>query len=435
MARVTQTGPTTRMSNSQPPAARPASAGQLAYILDDEPQVRAIVGKILVSIGFEPHPFATPALLFADLKKVSPDLIVLDLALGQSDAIEVIRHLETFHYPGKVLLISGRDLSTLAEIQRIGEQHGLTMLPPVQKPFRVTELKASLAAVAGAPASAPPANSEAAELEDAKQIKIDPDEALRKCWLRLWYQAKIDLKSMTVCGAEALLRARHPDYGIVAPANFLPANRSGIYQPLTKFVVLQAMADWEIFADEGQLLKLSINVPLSTLQSPAIVELIRNSLPKKPHFPGLIIEVTEGDMLLDPSGVREVATQLKLYNVVLSIDDFGGAHSPLTRLRDLPCVELKLDRSYVSGCATDGAKQSVCAAAIDLAHGFGLTVCAKGVENVEDLRTLIDLDCHSAQGFLFSRPMDPLSFITMLRGRAAGSKPQGGDAMGLKRRA
>jgi EAL domain-containing protein (putative c-di-GMP-specific phosphodiesterase class I) len=121
--------------------------------------------------------------------------------------------------------------------------------------------------------------------------------------------------------------------------------------------------------------------------------------------------------------------------VVLSIDDFGGAHSPLTRLRDLPCVELKLDRDYVSGCATDGAKQSVCAAAIELAHGFGLTVCAKGVENVEDLRTLIELGCHSAQGFLFSKPMDSLSFIKMLRGRAAAANPNGGDAAGLQRRA
>ena len=102
----------------------------------------------------------------------------------------------------------------------------------------------------------------------AKQAHIDPAEALRNSWLRLWYQAKIDLKTMTVCGAEALLRARHPELGIVAPANFLPASGSAVYQPLTKFVVLQAMADWANFARQGQPLKLSINVPLATLQSP-----------------------------------------------------------------------------------------------------------------------------------------------------------------------
>jgi EAL domain-containing protein (putative c-di-GMP-specific phosphodiesterase class I) len=129
-------------------------------------------------------------------------------------------------------------------------------------------------------------------------------------------------------------------------------------------------------------------------------------------------------MLLDPHGIREFATQLKLYNVGISIDDFGGTHSSLARLRELPCVELKLDRSYVSGCATDAAKQSLCAAAVELARGFGLSVCAMGVENVEDLRTVIELGCHEAQGFLFAKPMDSVSFVKMLARRAAVPIPQ-----------
>jgi EAL domain-containing protein (putative c-di-GMP-specific phosphodiesterase class I)/FixJ family two-component response regulator len=412
------------MSNSQPSEADPTSTGPLAYILDDEPQARAIAAKVLASLGFEPRQFAGPAALFADLKKASPELIALDLVLGQSDAIEVIRHLETFHYKGKVLLISGRDHVTLAEIRRIGEQHGLTMLPPVQKPFRASDIRASLAAVGVAQTGQAPAPN------DTGQARIDPAEALRNSWLRLWYQAKIDLKSITVCGAEALLRVQHPEFGIISPANFLPPANSAIYQPLTKFAVQQAIVDWENFAAQGQPLKLAINVPLSTLKLPALAKLIRGSLPKKPNFPGLLVEVSEDDMLMDPSGIREIATQLKLYNVSISIDDFGGAHSSLARLRDLPCVELKLDRSCVSGCATDSAKQSVCAAAVELAHGFGLSVCAMGVENIADLRTLIDLGCHSAQGFLFAKPMDSVSFIKMLHGRSAGSKPPGGNAAG-----
>jgi EAL domain-containing protein (putative c-di-GMP-specific phosphodiesterase class I)/FixJ family two-component response regulator len=424
------------MSNSQPSEIGPSSAARLAYVLDDEAPVRAVVGKILASIGFEPREFANAVALFADLKLAAPELIVLDLALGQSDAVDVIRYLETFRYKGKVLLISGRDQVTLNEIQRIGERHGLTMVPPVQKPFRAADIMNSLAIVTEARNAQPPeAPSEPAERKDQKQIRIDPAEALRNCWLRLWYQAKIDLKSMSVCGAEALLRALHPEFGIISPANFLPDWNSAMYQPMTKFVVQQAMADWANFSDQGQPLKLSINVPLSTLQSPSFVDLIRNWLPKKPNFPGLIVEVTEGDMLLDPSGIREIATQLKLYNVGISIDDFGGARSSLARLRDLPCIELKLDRSYVSGCATDSAKQSVCAAAIELAHGFGVTVCAKGVENVEDLRTLIELGCHSAQGFLFAKPMDSVHFVKMLLGRSEDSKAQSGAPVGVKLRA
>ena len=184
------------------------------------------------------------------------------------------------------MLISGRDHAILADIQRIGERHGLTMLQPVKKPFRDADISNSLAAVAGAPAGKPPAAADGPRRIGTKQARIDPAEALRNNWLRLWYQAKIDLKSMTVCGAEALLRASHPDFGIVSPTNFLPATGSAIYQPLTKFVVLQAMADWENFARQGQPLKLSINVPLSTLQSAAFVDLIRSALPRKADFPG-----------------------------------------------------------------------------------------------------------------------------------------------------
>src|SRR5450631_2905313 len=147
------------MSDSQPSGVGSNSTERLAYILDDEPQVRAIVCKILASIGFQPREFAAPAALFADLKKAPPELIVLDLALGQTDAVDVIRHLEIFEFKGKVLLISGRDYVTLNEIQRIGEQHGLTMLPPVQKPFRGIDIRTSLAAVAEAQKAPPPAPS------------------------------------------------------------------------------------------------------------------------------------------------------------------------------------------------------------------------------------------------------------------------------------
>ncbi len=411
------------MATAPIPPGRPDRAHPLAFVIDDEPRVRTIVCKILASLGFATREFAAPLPLIDELKKLPPDLIVLDLALGQSDAVEVMRHLEGAAYQGKVLLISGRGYAALSEIHRIGEQHGLLMAPPVQKPFRPGDIANSLAAeVTSTPAAS------AAEPKDSKSIRIDPAEALRNSWLRLWYQAKIDLRTMSVCGAEALLRAKHPQLGLIDPLEFLPESRgSALYQPLTKFVVQQAQAHWEIFAEAGQPLKLSINVPLATLQSPAFVELIRASLPRKPNYPGMIVEVTEGEMLLDPIGIREIATQLKLYNVAVSIDDFGSSHSSLARVRDLPCVELKLDRSYVKGCATDSAKQSVCAAAIELAHGFGLTVCAKGVENVEDLRTLIDLGCHTAQGFLFAQPMGSAHFLAMLRKRtdaAAPARPQ-----------
>ncbi len=393
----------------------------VAYILDDEPQIGAVLCQLLAAAGFDPFPFSNPIPFLARLKGSHPDLICLDLALGKSDAVEIIRHLEVLEFKGKVLLISGRDEAVLAEVQHIGTSHGLAMLPSLQKPFRANDLKTRLAADAIVKKSLTQPTETGTKL-----IPIDLGDALRNRWLELWYQPKIDLKSLSVCGAEALLRARHPQHGIISPAQLLPPASDPLYQPLSRFVVQQALVDWQWFADQGKALKLAVNIPVSVMHAPDFIDVAREALPKDPRFPGLIFEITEDDVIRDADAIYEIATQLKLYNIRLSIDDFGTAYSSLSRLRDLPCVELKLDRSFVSGCSADGAKQSLCVAAIELAHGYGLTVCAEGVETAEDLRTLIEIGCHTAQGYLFAKPMDPPSFLQKLLGNAG--KPQGKPA-------
>src|SRR5262245_12839629 len=113
----------------------------VAYVLDDEAQIASFVCKVLEANGYQAQPFLTPVELFVESRKALPDLIVLDLALGQSDAVEVIRYLDTMKFRGDVLLISGRDAAVLAEIEQIGKSRGLAMLPSLQKPFRVTQLK------------------------------------------------------------------------------------------------------------------------------------------------------------------------------------------------------------------------------------------------------------------------------------------------------
>lgn len=115
-----------------------------AYVLDDEPQIGALVCKVLQACGFTPRQFTAPPPFLDALKTSPPDLIVLDLALGQSDAIEVMRDLEQNKYRGRVLLISGRDEITLNEITQIGEKHGLAMLPPLKKPFRPADVRQRL---------------------------------------------------------------------------------------------------------------------------------------------------------------------------------------------------------------------------------------------------------------------------------------------------
>jgi diguanylate cyclase (GGDEF)-like protein len=172
-----------------PDAAAPVpSYPASAFVLDDEPQIATLVGKVLAACGIAPRQFTAPEPFLAELKISPPELVVLDLSLGQSDAVEVIRHLEILKYAGEVLLISGRDEATLAEIAQIGERHGLAMLAPLRKPFRAADLKQRLAIRHGKPR---PAGTRLAVAEDRpapaapKGIKVALVDALRDRWLEV----------------------------------------------------------------------------------------------------------------------------------------------------------------------------------------------------------------------------------------------------------
>jgi diguanylate cyclase (GGDEF)-like protein len=395
-------------ASGSPDAAAPGpSFPASAFVLDDEPEIAVLIGKVLAACGIAPRQFTAPEPFLAELEVSPPALVVVDLSLGQSDAVEVIRHLEILKYRGEVLLISGRDEATLVDIAQIGERHGLTMLAPLRKPFRAADLKQRLASRHDdpRPGQTRPAAADQHPTAAPAEFKVELVDALRNRWLEVWYQPKIDLKSLSVCGAEALVRARHPSHGVITPANLLPPAGHPAYEPLSKLVIGQAVADWAGFADQGLRLRLAVNVPVSVIHAPNFITMVRSILPADASFPGLTIEITEDEVIRDPKWAREVASQLKLYNVGISIDDFGSAYASLSRLNELPVIEVKIDRSFVAGCASDRLKHGLCQTVVDLAHRFGATACAEGVEAPEDLRELIKMNCDTAQGYLFAEPL------------------------------
>ena len=382
-----------------------SQASRHAFIVDDEVHVRSFVSKALKSAGYATHEFSRVAEVEAALTLFKPGLMLLDLSLGESDAVEMMRSLAASRYSGAILLISGHDLGTLDEVEKIGRRHGLHMLPFLHKPFRLEELKARLT-----DASQPPLVP-----EDETEFEL----ALQNQWLELWYQPKIDLKTMLVCGAEGLIRLRHPDRGVLAPSEFLPPPGSPLYKPLTDFVVRRAIADWQLFATERLTLRPAINVPASILQDPDFVANVRRHLPRERKFPGLIVEITETEAIADPELAREVAIQLKLYNIHVAIDDFGAGHSLLARLHELPFAELKIDRSFVHGCAADERKRSMCQNVAALAHRFKVAAVAEGVETRADLQAIIGMGYNAAQGYLFAKPMERGDFVKLLLSRPA----------------
>jgi EAL domain-containing protein (putative c-di-GMP-specific phosphodiesterase class I) len=130
------------------------------------------------------------------------------------------------------------------------------------------------------------------------------------------------------------------------------------------------------------------------------------------------LEVTESEVIEDVALVHEIATQLRIYGIALSIDDFGEGYSSFARLRELPFSELKLNSSFVQGCAEDAKNANICQSVIDLAHRFATAAVAEGVENALDLATIRDMGCDIAQGFLFAHAMPRSELIALVGARA-----------------
>lgn len=247
--------------------------------------------------------------------------------------------------------------------------------------------------------------------------KVTLDDVLKKNWFELWYQPKIDLRSKRLVGAEALVRARHPQRGLLPPGLFLPGASEEQMLALTERVILSSLRDWEACAEYGVSVKLSVNVPVTALVKLPITQMLREERPKAANWPGLIMEVTEDEIIHDLQIANDVADSLNAFHCTLALDDFGAGYSSLARLRQLPFSELKIDRSYVTDCNSDKLNAGLCETIVELGTRFGLKTVAEGIETTHESHKLQGLGCQIGQGYLFAKPMPRGQFIGMMRQR------------------
>jgi EAL domain-containing protein (putative c-di-GMP-specific phosphodiesterase class I) len=245
-------------------------------------------------------------------------------------------------------------------------------------------------------------------------------DILNRGWLELFYQPKIELKSRRLVGAEGLVRARHPVRGMISPGEFLPGASEADLLALTERVIVTALTDWKAWAEVGMPLKLSVNVPVSALIKLPIPAILREHRPRAANWPGLIMEVTEDEILQDLEIANDVAAALREFNCTLALDDFGAGYSSLARLRQLPFSELKIDRSYVTNCHIDRVNAGLCETIVELSQRFGLTTVAEGIESVHESHKLQAIGCQIGQGYLFAKPMPKAQLIGTIRRRMTG---------------
>jgi diguanylate cyclase (GGDEF)-like protein len=225
--------------------------------------------------------------------------------------------------------------------------------------------------------------------------------------LEVYFQPKVGLRDRRLVGVECLARWDHPIHGPVAPEDFVAvAEHTGQLGRLTEAVLREGMRRAREWEDAGRELPISVNLSPRTLLDTAFPDQIAALLREYSLAPGrLTLEITEDGVVGEPERPLPVLRRLHELGVRLSIDDFGTGASSLAHLRRLPVQEIKIDRSFVQGVATDQGDLAAVKTAIDLGRHFGLSVVAEGVESELTLTVLEEIGCDVCQGFLFSRPL------------------------------
>jgi len=254
------------------------------------------------------------------------------------------------------------------------------------------------------------------------KLETDLRRAVEREEFVVHYQPIVSLSDDSIQGFEALVRWRHPERGLVTPAEFIPvAEETGLIIPLGRWVLREAcrqMHRLQAASVSPRPLSLSVNLSGKQFMQPDLVGQVKQILGETGFDPRrLHLEITESSVIENTETVTEMLMQLRALGVRLSMDDFGTGYSSLSYLHRFPIHTLKIDRSFVSG--GDGENEIV-RTIIMLARNMGMDIVAEGVETKEQLAYLKELKCEYGQGFLFSRPLDLDTACKLLESADAG---------------
>ncbi len=238
-------------------------------------------------------------------------------------------------------------------------------------------------------------------------LASDLRRALEHGDLDLFYQPKVLLHNRQLVGVECLARWEHPVHGPVPPEDFVAiAEHTGQLVRLNEFVLREALRRGRDWVRAGRPMPIAVNVSPKSLVDHDFPDQVANLLDEYGIDPDLLtLEIKEDSPAGDTDRQLPVLRRLDAIGVQLAVDDFGTGYSSLAYLRRLPVDEVKIDRSFVQGMATDPGELAIVRAVVDLARHFELRVVAEGVESERTLSLLADMGCDIGQGFLFSRPL------------------------------
>ena len=246
----------------------------------------------------------------------------------------------------------------------------------------------------------------------ARQLQLEA--ALRRAEereeLALVYQPQVCLHSGRLVGVEALIRWKHPDLGMISPAEFIPlAESSGQILSIGAWVMRTAVRQMKQWIDDGLPSNVvAVNLSAVQFRDPGLPELVQKVLDDAGLPPSCLeLELTESVAAHNPAEACEIMDRLHALGVRLSIDDFGTGFSSLSHLKRFPIHTLKIDQSFVRDISTDPDDRAIVQAIIQMSRALRLTTIAEGVETDEQASFLQSHGCEAAQGYRFCKPLPP----------------------------
>jgi EAL domain-containing protein (putative c-di-GMP-specific phosphodiesterase class I)/FixJ family two-component response regulator len=377
-------------------------------VLDDEPFMLRLLGRILQNLGFTAVATADngmAALALLDVPDTRPELILMDINMPHMDGVEFVRHLVERQYTGGLILVSGEDERVLQSVEKLVRAHQIAVLGRISKPVAPQYLATLISKWSGNGAGG-------ARPTRRTYLAEELDAAISQGELINHYQPKVSLASGALVGVESLVRWVHPVDGMVFPDQFIAlAEHSGLIERLTRTVLQNALNQASIWHSTGLPLRVAVNLSMDNLKVLNFLDYVLKLTGLSGVAPqNMVLEITESSLMQDQRVPLEILTRLRLHHFCLSIDDFGTGNSSLSQLRDIPFDELKIDQSFVHGASSNATQCAMFDASLGLAKQLKMESVAEGVEDIADWCFVRDRGCDVAQGYFIGKPMAAQAF-------------------------
>lgn len=388
------------------------STDKVIMVLEDQDMQRQIVMRMLHSLNFQEVLMAAngrEALELLNSPSVpQPEIVLCDLDMPEMDGMEFIRLISQAKPHLSVIITSSLDRPLLRSVEKMCVAYGARLLGTIEKPIDTERLMALLEQ------HTPVDRDSSGYAEKQPMLTLEQIvSGIERMEFRPFFQPKFNLLTGKLIGAEALVRWLHPQHGIVNPQAFLPVlERNRQMDDITFLMLALSAQSCRSWRQRGYEVPVSVNLSLVSLSDTTFAEKVLNTVRIAKLEPQHVtLEITETAATAEIAPVLENLSRLRMWGFGLSIDDYGTGFSSMQQLTRAPFSELKIDRSFVTGCAGSSEAQIIIQSSLAVAKGMAITTVAEGIETQADWELLREMGCDAAQGFFLAKPMDDAAFV------------------------